>query len=457
MNRLHKLHRRTFLTALGLGISAPLALRMSRLAIAAPGPRPTRLFILFVPHGIPLEHFDPLTDGGEFNLMAKGIGGLSPLEPYKQYVTMVRGIGMADGANNHVAIRAALTGLQEGGDTSGTSVDSIDYVIAQKLGVTPHALGAIPYKATEGFSVDSHLMKHGGAWVRAMESPVDAKAELFQGLGAGASTPMAVDETAFQTEAVALTTKQVDRMKKGLAGLTTEETKLGIHLEALQSLRADDNSGAKGCAAAPALPAVDAVAGVDPLDESQFAKVLDAHLEAAAHAMVCGTARVITLQSLWVNSNILMNFPGGPGIPMEHHIGLSHAGIPREPYARAQQWFFQRLADKMLSVLAQPDPADPAHTVLDNSLVYFTTEVSDGGNHNSDAGDTWVFGREMYTYLPQLLIGGGGGYFKPGGRVVQVGPMRFHTDVLATIADAMGVPLTAIGGKPVSLIQELKA
>lgn len=448
MNCLHKLHRRAFLTALGLGISAPLALQMSKLAVAAPGPRPKRLFILFVPHGFPLEHFDPVTENGDFDLKAKGIGGLSPLEPYKQHVTMVRNIGMADMASNHVAIRAVLTGFQEGG-----MVDSIDYVIAQGLGVTAHALGAIPYRATEGFSVDSHLLKHGGAWVRALESPLDAKAELFAGLGGGGG----VDESAFQAEALALTAKQVDRMKRGLAGLTSEENKLAIHLEALQGLKASDGVGAKGCGTLPNLPSVDAAASIDPLDETQFGTIFDAQLEAAAHAMVCGSARVITLQALWVNANILMNFAGGPGIAAEHHIGLSHAGLPREPYARAQQWFFERLAAKMLTVLDQPDPADPAHTVLDNSLIYVTTEVSDGGNHNSDAGETWVFGQPMYTYLPQLLIGGGGGYLKPGGRAVMVEDKRVHTDVLASLADAMGVPLASIGGRPVSVIQELKA
>jgi hypothetical protein len=157
-----------------------------------------------------------------------------------------------------------------------------------------------------------------------------------------------------------------------------------------------------------------------------------------------------------------MNFPGGPGIAAEHHIGLSHAGLPREPYARAQAWFFQKLADTLLAVLNQPDPADPAHTALENSLVYVTTEVSDGGNHNSDAGPTWIFGQERYTYLPQILIGGAGGYLKPGGRIVQVADpkvtsTRMHTDLLATIAAAMGVPLSSVGGKPASIIQELKA
>jgi hypothetical protein len=460
MSSLRKLQRRTFLAAMGLGIGAPLAMKMARLAGAAPAGRPTRLFIMFIPHGFPLEHFDPTTPSGDFSLTGKSMFGLAPLVPYQQQVTMVRGIKMADMATNHPAIRAALTGFQEGG-----TVDSIDYVIAQALGVKANVLGAIPYKKTEGFSVDSHLVKHGGAWVRATEQPSEAVADLFAGLGTGGG-PMTIDESQFQNDAIALTQKQIDRMRQRVQGLSAEDNKLLIHLQALQGLGAGSgDTGVKGCMTRPALPSVDATASIDPLDETQFGKILAGHLEAATQAMLCGTARVITLQCLWVNSNLLMNFAGGPGIPTEHHIGLSHSGIPREPYAKAQQWFFQQLADRMLKVLNQPDPADPAHTVLDNSLIYVTTEVSDGADHNSQAGPTYVPGAPMpmYTYLPQILIGGAGGYLKPGGRIVQLSDPsmymggRQHTDVLATIADAMGVPLTKIGTAPVSLIQELKA
>jgi len=453
MRSLSKLRRRTFLSAVGLGIAAPLAMKMARLAGAAPGPRPTRLFIMFIPHGFPVEHFDPTTGNGDFNLKAKGIGGLAALEPYQKYVTMVRGIAMADGATNHPAIRAALTGFSEGG-----TVDSIDYVIGQSLGVTAYALGAMPYSKTEGFSVDSHLIKHGGAWVRATESPVDAAADLFASFApSGSTTAPMVDETSFQNDSLALTAKQIDRMRKRVAGLSSEDNKLAIHLQALQGLVGSGNTGVKACATKPSLPAVDAAAAIDPLSDAQFGKVFAGHLEASAQAMLCASARVITLQCLWVNSNMLMNFAGGPGIASEHHIGLSHSTAPRDPYARAQAWFFQQLADRMLSVLNQPDPADPAHTVLDNSLIYVTTEVSDGGNHNSDAGKTYVGGQEIYTYLPQILIGGAGGYLKPGGRIVQVTDDRPHTDVLASIAEAMGAPVRNIGSKPVSVIQELKA
>ncbi len=449
MSRLLELQRRTFLAALGLGIAAPLALRMSRLALAQSGPRPVRLLVLYVPHGCPAEHFDPVTSGGAFDLMANGVGGWSVFEPYRTSLNLVRGIGMADGASNHVAIRAALTGFNEGG-----SVDSIDYVIAKKLGVTPHVIGAIPYRKSEGWSVDSHLIRHGGAWVRPMENPVDAADELLKGLGSGQAGP---DESLFEAEALALTAKQVERLSKSVTGLTSEENKLKIHLEALQGIKAGGDGAPTSCTIRPALPAVAAFGAGDPLDENLFAKILDAQLEVAANAMICGTGRVITLQCLWVNSNLRMDFPGGPNIPKEHHIALSHEGMPRPDYALAQQWIFGRLAEKLLKPLLTPDPADPTHSVLDNSIVYITTEVSDGTNHNSDAGETWVSGQPMYTYLPQMLIGGGGGYLKQGGQALKVDDNRPHTDVLATLADAMGATVTDIGGRAVSLIAGVKA
>jgi Protein of unknown function (DUF1552) len=313
MSSLRKLQRRTFLAAMGLGIGAPLAMKMARLAGAAPIARPTRLFIMFIPHGLPLEHFDPTTPGGDFSLTGKSMFGLAPLMPYQNQVTMVRGIKMADSATNHPAIRAALTGFQEGGN-----VDSIDYVIAQALNVQANVLGAIPYKKTEGFSVDSHLTKHGGAWVRATEQPADAVADLFAGLGTGGATTggMTIDEQQFQNDAVALTEKQINRLRQKVAGLSTEDNKLLIHLQALQGLVGSGDTGVKGCMSRPMLPAVDAASAIDPLDETQFGKVLAGHLEAATQAMLCGTARVITLQCLWVNSNLLMNFTSGSRIPV---------------------------------------------------------------------------------------------------------------------------------------------
>jgi hypothetical protein len=241
-------------------------------------------------------------------------------------------------------------------------------------------------------------------------------------------------------------------------GLTDEQTKLQIHLDAIRQLKAGDSGAMQvSCNERPPLPAVAALAGADVLDPSQLGKVLDAQLEVAAHALLCGTASVITLQNMYVNADLNMGFPGGPGVPKGHHEPVSHSwdSAGRAEFALVQRWFYGRLADKLLATLNQTDPQDPEHTVLDNSLVAVLSEVSDGANHNSDASPVWVDGKEMASSLPLVLIGGAGGYLKPAGGIAKVSAL--HTDLLATFAEAMEAPQAAMGGVAMKPIAELKA
>lgn len=444
------LQRRTFLKVLGLGIAAPLAHRIASIADAAPGDAPVRLFIYYVPHGWPIEHVNPIA-GGDLS----GSNVLGPLAPYADRTTIVRGLTMNDGANNHAAVRAMLTGFSEGGN-----VDSIDASIAAALGVTPHVIGAMPFDPIAGFTSDAWLVKHG-TWVRANEDPASTADELFGGLGKmpPPDGPPPVDDATFRAQTLALTEQELEQVHSAVAGLTTEQTKLSVHLDAVRELRANGGGSPPeflSCEERPELPLVEAVAGLDPQDQANFGRVLDAQLQAAAYAMVCGSAQVITMQNMWVNSNLNFGFEGGPGIAKGHHEPISHSSdvAGRVEFASCQRWFFDRLAQVMLSVLDQPDPADPDpnRTVLDNSLVYICSEVSDGFNHNSDSNDIWIDGMSIPSFLPSVLIGGAGGYL-PGGRVVDVS--RSHLDLLATLSDAMGVPVTAIGGQGVDVIGEV--
>jgi hypothetical protein len=154
-----------------------------------------------------------------------------------------------------------------------------------------------------------------------------------------------------------------------------------------------------------------------------------------------------------------MGFEGGPGIAKGHHDPISHSWdeAGREEFAVTQRWFYDRLAQKVLAVLDQPDPSDPeGNKVIDNTLVAVFSEVSDGANHNSDTTSVWLGGSEHPTYLPFTLIGGGSGYLTPG-RIVDVEKGRTHVDALCTLADAMGVPIASIGGQAATPIAEVKA
>ncbi len=440
--------------ALSLGVAAPLAAKMAWWADAAPGDRPTRLFIFYMPHGWPVEHVEPL---GASSSWLDSSSVLSPFAPFSDQVTVVRGLSMNDGAQNHAAIRATLTGFSEGGRS-----DSIDEVVADALGVQAHVLGAIPYSAGSGFTSDAFLVKHG-SWVRPVEDPAVAAEALLGSLGAPRvpDQPGEINAAQFRAETLALTEAELEQLDGAMHELTDESTKLRLHLDAIRELKAGGGSGPGviTCDDRPVLPAVDATAGLDVLDPANLRAILDAQLEVVAASMVCGTAQVITLQNLWVNADVNMGFAGGPGIPKGHHEPISHSwdAAGRVEFASCQRWFLERLTEKVISVLAQtPDPADPdaGHTMLDNSIVYVCSEVCDGANHNSDATDVWLDGQPHPSSLPAVLLGGGSGYLNPG-RVVDV--QRNHLDLLATLADGMGVGMPSLGGQAVDVIEELLA
>ena len=69
--------------------------------------------------------------------------------------------------------------------------------------------------------------------------------------------------------------------------------------------------------------------------------------------------------------------------------------------------------------------------LLDNSMIVYGAGLSDGNRH-------------LHEDLPTLLIGSGGGYFKPGRRVIyrKETPMaNFHL----TLMDRMGVSVDSFG------------
>src|SRR5690606_3990058 len=268
------------------------------------------------------------------------------------------------------------------------------------------------------------------------------------------------NDAAFRAQAMALTERELETLHGAMLDLSTERSKLNVHLEAVRSLKASgqDTPDILSCDARPNLPAVEAAANLDPMAPENLGFMLDAHLEAAAAALVCGSAQIVTIQNMWTNSDISFDFPGGPGVAGGHHEPISHSqnAAGRQQFAACQRWFYERLAEKMLATLDTPDPADtdPSRTVLDNTIIYVCSEVGDGFQHNKQTEEVWIDGAPQTAYLPALVIGRGGGYFA-GNQTIDVD--RFNTDLLATIADAMGVTLHSIADKPVSLIEELKA
>lgn len=439
MNRKVEMRRRTFFQALSLGIAVPLAMRMSQLAVAAPSARPLRMLFFYIPHGLPNEHFNPKGTSDNFTFTMTGESAWGPLEPYKQYVNVMRGLEY-QGINNHPAIRWTLTGNEN-------ASQSIDRAIAKALGTQAIALGAVPYQTYWGS--DNYLIKDG-TWIRPEASPVAAMERLFP------SGTMMSSDAAFRKAALGLTEKELEILAQTHKDLSREQSKLSVHLDAVRALKSGGTTGVNACMGQPNLPTVAALkaSNANVLETNNLPKVLDGQLELAAQAMICGAARILSIQNLWATSDV--NF-GFMGISKNHHDPSSHSwdAAGRAEYARIQRFYYQHLVDKLIKTLAlTDDPLDssaPGRNVLDNTLIYVFSEIADGADHNSNKGTVWLDGKPYVSYLPLLTIGGGAGAIKTG-RIFDF-ENRSHGDLLFTLSEIAGVPQSQFGKS----ITEVKA
>lgn len=440
--------RRTFLRALGLGLPLPLALQMSRLALAQPtNTRPKRLLIFFVPHGAPAEHYDPPGLGRSVDLGASpGVGILKPFKPYQDQFVLLRGIEYVGHASHHASV-AVLTG-----DTP----QSIDQVIAKGLSTKPLLLGAISY-LKNSFGPDNAIFRDK-EWLAAELNPVKAAGRLVDG---GAGMPgAAAAEVELQKAALGVGIAELEAMQRELTSLTSAKTRLGIHLDSLRAFKDRAAAGKPGGEPTHAACGAGNLTNLELVraasmngananyfhDKTNFKEIFLAHMEVARTALVCGT-RVVGLQTMWPLGQISFGFMG---INKDHHDPLSHSrdAAGRAEFAKTQQWIYGQFEEHVLRPLrATPDPLDPAHTVLDNTLVYVCSEVADGNEHTCRSQFIELHPNKYMTHLPLMLIGGGGGSLM-GGQAVDF-PNRTHKDLLATICNAMGVAGTNFSGSPI--------
>jgi hypothetical protein len=469
-----------FLRAAALGLAAPAAFNLSRLAVAAPAAPPKRLLIFHMPHGVPNIHYNPKVMGSDltqFALDQSFESILGPLEPYKQYVNVYQGFKYPTAGGPHYD---AVNFLTDSNDIEGNAPRlSIDYAIGQKLGIKPLNLGASS-RPLGAVTLYPKVFWDGTGFIEAEKNPVKAADAVFGNLKA----PTGVNPDVEAREALLkLTEGEVQGLQTELSSLTTENTKLQAHLDALLALHSSGSSASLSCTTAPAMPNVDKIRALKMPDvtpegtanwylgdyqgnNENFPLILAAHMEVAAQAIICNASPIITLQAMFSTSQ--MNF-GFMGINKAHHLDISHQGPEMDPtmptnpqvtdYAKAQKWFTQQIVDGLLKPLLVDDPAAPGSKVIDNTILYICSEIADGQYHNLVTQEIPSYhpAPQPYTsmYIPLVSIGGGGGALKTG-RIVRNSADRPATDLYLTLAQAMGAPLTKFG-ESTGVIQEVLA
>lgn len=433
MTRRPRWSRRRFLQAAG-GAVVALPLLDSLRAEAQGASSPKRLVLLYNPNGTVANHWWPAPGADERDFELGRI--LAPLERHKERLLLFSGVDSAvgqrkdnNGGPHQRGIGSLFTGqtLQTGDFVDGCGSRagwadgiSVDQAAANVIGLeTPFKSLELGVRATDN-DVQGRIAYAGpGKPLPPMNDPAQVYARLF---GLAGEVTVDPDNPLDARQSVLDTVKeQFGNLRPRLGA--EDRAKLDAHLELVRDLerRLGIGRGIGDCSAPPAPPALDATSEVD------MPHVSRAHLDLLAIAFACDLTRVASVQYSTGFNRIRYPWLGSLG---EGHA-LSHAGASNtaawEELTVRATWHAEELA-YFLDLLDSIPEGDGS--VLDNTLVLWGTEVSQGNNHSLDN-------------LPYLLVGDAGGALDTGRHVRFDGAS--NCDLLLSILLALGVEAESFG------------
>ncbi|MBL8609345.1 MAG: DUF1552 domain-containing protein [Myxococcales bacterium] len=392
-----------------------------------------RFVVFYFPDGVP----EPGPGGGKWHPSGSDTSftlgeNLQPLAPFASRCAFLKGLSMGptDAGSHPGGAKKLLTGVDGGGG------ESIDRYLARTVGAgAPYKHLYLGAMAAQNSASGDKFVSYPSAGTTAApeDNPVQAFARLFGGATPGGGGAPAVDPTQVSVVDTALADLNDLRARLGDA----ERAKLDLHLEGLR----DVERRVKGLGG-QALPSCDqslaSLAQVDTgklYEAAEFPDVLRAQIDVMVQAMACGLTKVGVIQASQHTSELIMSRFAGtplykPGFDMRSHQA-SHYGQSSDPkfadYVAQRTWFVSQFAYLLDQLAQRPEGAG---TMLDNSIVLLCTEVGEGNTHTHDQ-------------MPFVLAGRAGGSLRTG-RVFDFGYRR-HSDLLVTIANAMGDGLTSFG------------
>jgi hypothetical protein len=458
--------RRRFLrgfggVVLGLPFLETLA---PRSALAQEVAVPKRFGVFFACNGVNLDRWFPTTGFGE--LTAASLAGTAnePLDSLRNKLLFPRGVHMSPrgfnrdngGADDHGKGMAHKLTAQFA-DNNGLALGpSIDQVLAAKINPGSDGARTPPLNLMVGRpagykGLDFISYSEGGRAVQSINNPYAAYSQFINLNNASADAPAANDRLTRRRQSVIdLVSEQFDELKqKGLS--IDDQRKLDAHFTAIRSIEIQAGATGLSCNDGSLVSGAQAFENASRRDveqEAQYHTIADLQLDIFALAFACDYTRVAT-----------MHFDRGSGGPtfrwdgMNHeynHHKLSHGKVKDDCFGTStangcsdvagyedmlfdidywHQGKFARLLQKLDSYVEAN-----GKTVLDNSVILYTNELSDGRAHS-------------FMDLPYILAGSAGGYFKQGqyvrlgrannpGGDDQVAP---HNKLLNTLVNAMGV------------------
>lgn len=408
-----------------------------RKARAAGAPAPRRLVSFGFPAGVNHSAWDPKGTGTGYTLSST----LSPLMALKSDFSVLMGVNNnpANGPRGHTCgIGAFLTCKQiPQTDPAVTESISVDQVAANYLGqftripsieLTTHVLRETP-NAETGFSP---AYKNVVSWKDSKTSlpfetvPQAAFDRLFPGAGAamGSTTGTASKDTLYRQSV--LDSVKADIMAIQSRASAADLMKMDQYLSSLRELEKqiqNTPTTTTGGGGAATCTGTRPAAGTPKDIRDHVSQLLDVMVL----AMQCDATRVLTFYYENTVTSLVHSFLG---VNVDYHGSVTHHGgdaTKLANYATVNQWVVSQLAVLLTKMKAIQEPDG---TVLDNSVVFFSSEISDGDKHD-------------HSNLPLVLAGKGGGMLNPG-RAIQFQNAKVANLFISMLA-TVGVNVTKFG------------
>jgi len=403
------LSRRAVLKGAGATLALPLLDAMIPAATvlaqtpAAPSPR---LGFVYFPHGALQDEWQPKMTGRDFEFPFI----LKPLEPYRDYVTVVSGLRNKGGESSSphgIVEETWLNCVSPRQRNAKTGIGiTADQIAARHLG-----------KDTSLPSLELCGEAGGMISFRTPDQPLPMESnprKAFYGMfGQG--------DTNEERAAILNTTSSLlDYVRESSASLTRrldagDRARVNDYLDSVREIelrvkRLEDN--AKQIADLPDAP-------IGPPEE--FGELLAIQFEMIALAWQTNRTRIATIKM--VEEASMRTYPN-LGVHEAFHPTSHWGGFPeRVANLRLIQNYHTAVFTKFIKRLAEMP--DGNGKVLDNSIILFGSNMANSDAHNNDP-------------LPQALIGRGGGI--KGNQHLHFPQDTPHANILVTMLHRAGVP-----------------
>jgi len=427
------LPRRTFLKGVGVSLALPLLDSMvpARTLLAQTAARPLpRLGFVYIPHGAIMDKWTPATQGAGFEFTPI----LKPLEPYRDYINVVSGLGHRAADTTAVHSLSPTTWLSGVRPKATQGVDAYagvtaDQIAAQQIG-QDNVLPSMEL-ATEDHSglIGSCDRDYGCIYMNTLSwrtpttpmpmeiNPRKVFERMFGQGGSAAERLARIQEDRSILDAI---TKDVASLQLQL-GASDRQT-MSQYLENVREIerriqRAEQSQGDEDLLL-PARPA-----GV-PFDYEEHIKLMYDLMTLAYQADV---TRVITFMVSREVSN--RTYPQ-VGVTDGHHAISHHQNRAEkmEKNVRIQTYNVGQFGYFLEKLKSTPDGDG---SLLDHSVLLYGSNMS-----NSNAHDHFP--------LPNLVVGGAAGRLK-GGRHLKYADHTPMTNLLVTMLDKVGVTQESLG------------